>query len=324
MRTALLSLSLLSAAALLSAATVMVGCAGSDDEEGAAAAAADLSSVKVSVENSASLGLNEVSGLGVRTVSGKPQYLAIGDSSTTLLTFNIGADGKPTSIKKNDLAPIFGGGDSQWEAVAGDSTGKVFIENESEATISVLDADLKLKHVISLTIPKDNPLYPSWDRDENSRGEGMLLLSNGHILIAKEKGPSAIIEFAPKGQDAKGYTAALQLKGAFKVPSGDSSEFVAVKNWELKSDAAHLIGDISDLTTDADGSIIVLSDQSRAIARIEKELSVDEDKIDLKAIWNLPREVDKPEGLQLVDGKPFVACDLPKADMTSFFSISAL
>jgi len=317
MRNSLLPLFLLSAVA-------MVGCAGSDGGDGTDATAADLSEVKVTVENSASLGLNEVSGLGVRTVSGKPQYLAIGDSSTTLLTFNIGSDGKPTSIKRNDLKSIFGAGESQWEAVAGDSSGKVFLENESQGTVSILDADLKLKHVITLTLPDDSPLKRSWDRDENSRGEGMLLLSNGHILIAKEKGPSAIIEFAPKGQDAKGYAPGQQLKGAFKVPSGDASEFIAVKSWELKSSAINLIGDISDLTVDADGTIIVLSDQSRAIARIEKELSLDEDKIDVKQMWDLPKEVDKPEGIQLVDGKPFVACDLRKNDDISFFSISAL
>src|SRR6478735_6970547 len=110
MRTSLLPL------LFLSAASVMVGCAGADGED-AAASTADLSETKVAVENSASLGLNEVSGLGVRTVSGKPQYMAIGDSSTTLFTFNIGSDGKPTSIKKNDLKSIFGAGESQWEAV---------------------------------------------------------------------------------------------------------------------------------------------------------------------------------------------------------------
>lgn len=304
-----------------------VGCAGSADEDGAAeAAAADLSEGKVAVEASASLGLNEVSGLGVRTVSGKAQYMAIGDSSKTLLTFDVGADGKPAGIKKNDLKSVFpGGGDeSQWEAVAGDSAGNVLVMSEGDATISVMDKDFKLKHVISLTVPSESPLYQSWNRDENSRGEGMLLLSNGHIIVAKEKGPSAIMEFAPKGESAAGYTPALALKGAFKYPSGTASEFVVVKSWELKATVARLIGDISDLTIDADGSILLLSDQSRAIARIERELGVDEDKIDLKAIWDLPREVDKPEGLQLINGKPFVACDLKKADMISFFSISAL
>lgn len=308
----------------LSASAVLVGCAGGDDGEPAAEAAADLSSAKVSVESRGSLPLNEISGLGTRTVGGKPQYLAIGDSSTTVVTFGIGDDGLPTNVKKNDLKSQFGNGDSQWEAIAGDSSGKVFIMSEGEATISVLDADLKLKHVMNLTLPKDSPLYTSWDRDENSRGEGMLLLSNGHVLVAKEKGPTALIEFAPKGQAAAGYTPALALKGAFKVPSGESSELVAVKSWELKASAARLIGDISDLTLDQDGSILVLSDQSRAIGRIERELGVDEDKVDLKAIWDLPREVDKPEGLQLVNGTPFIACDLSSADATSFFGISAL
>lgn len=316
MTRALLPLLFLSAAA--------VACAGSTGSDESAEGAADLSSGKAAVEASAALPLNEVSGLGVRTVNGKPQYLAIGDSSTTLVTFNVGAEGTPTSVKSNDLSAIFPDSNSQWEAVAGDSSGHVFIESEGEATISVLSTDLKLQHLIHLTVPKDNPLSSSWDRDDNSRGEGMLLLSNGHILIAKEKGPPALMEFAPKGEAAAGYSPALALKGAFEYPSGSESEFVAVKNWELKSSVARLIGDISDLTLDADGAIMLLSDQSRAIARIEKELSVDEEKVDLKAIWNLPRQVDKPEGLQLINGKPIVSCDLKKATDISFFSISAL
>lgn len=318
MRRALLPLLFLSA--------VGVACGGgSDSDDGAeAVAAADLSSGKVAIENSATLPINEVSGLGVRTVSGKPQYMAIGDSSTTLVTFDVGADGKPTRVKSNDLSSIFPDSDSQWEAVAGDASGHVFIESEGEATISVLSANLELQHLIHLTVPPDNPLFASWDRDDNSRGEGMLLLSNGHIIIAKEKGPPALMEFAPKGEPAAGYAPALALKGAFKFPSGSESEFVAVKNWELKSSVARLIGDISDLTLDADGAIMLLSDQSRAIARIEKELSVDEDKIDLKAIWDLPHAIEKPEGLQLINGKPIVGCDLKKVTDTSFFSISAL
>lgn len=302
----------------------MVGCAGASEAGVAVEAASDLTTHRVTIENSASLPLKEVSGLGVRTVGGEPQYLAIGDSSWALLTFDIGPDGVPVNVKKNDLKSQFGGGDSQWEAVAGDAAGNVFVMSEGDATISVLDASLKLSHVIHLTVPPDSSLSPSWERDDNSRGEGMVLLSNGHILVAKEKGPSALMEFAPKGSHAEGYTPALQPKGTFATPSGTSSEFVVVKSWELKASAARLIGDISDLTIDAEGALVLLSDQSRAIARIERELSVDEEKIDVKEIWELPREVDKPEGLQLVNGKPFVACDLSSSSATSFFAISAL
>lgn len=300
-------------------------CAGSSGAETADSDISAIETVKVNVESSAVLPLKEISGLGVRTVSGKPSYLAISDSATTLVTFGIDKDGNPSNVEKRDLKGIFGGGDSQWEAVAGDSAGRVFIMSEAEGTISVLSKDFKLDHVITLTMPDDHDLFSAWDRDENSRGEGMLLLANGHILVAKEKGPAAIIEFAPKGTTAEGYTPELALKNrAFKTPSGKESEFEPVAYWELKTNAARLIGDISDLTTDADGTLIVLSDQSRAMARLERELSVDEGKIDLKAVWDLPREVEKPEGLTIVNGKPFVACDLAGATETSFFSISAL
>lgn len=317
MRVALLSAAMITAA--------LVGCAGGAENGDIAAGDADLSVVKLSVEESTSLPLNEISGLGVRTVAGKPQYLAVGDSSKVLLTFGLDESGRPTEVKKNDLKPMFpGGGDSQWEAVAGDGAGNVFIMSEGEAAISVLGPDLTLRHIIHLEVPEDSPLFTTWDRDENSRGEGMVLLGNGHILVAKEKGPSAIMELAPAGEAAQGYAPGLGLQGAFKIPRGETSDYVVVKSWELKAVAARFIGDISDLTIGSDGSLVVLSDQSRSIARIERELSVEEDRIDLKQVWDLPREVDKPEGLQLVDGAPIVACDLPQASAKSFFRVSPL
>ncbi|MBX3227258.1 MAG: SdiA-regulated domain-containing protein [Labilithrix sp.] len=302
-----------------------VGCAGSSDDAAYATDEGALTLTKIAVEDSAALPLEEVSGLGVRTINGKPQYLAVSDSSTTLVTFALGPNGLPKDVAEHKLKRIFGGGESQWEAVAGDASGRVFIMSEAEGTISVLSKGLELDHVITLSIPEDHPLYAAWERDENSRGEGMLLLENGHILVAKEKGPAALVEFAPKGEDAAGYTPELALKNrAFEVPAGEESVFEAVAFWELKTSAARLIGDISDLAVDANGTIILLSDQSRAIARIERELSVDERKIDLKALWELPRKVDKPEGLVIVGGKPFVASDLPRADALSFFALSAL
>lgn len=313
-------------AALLSILLCAMGCASADPALPAPVTGEDaLTTVKIGVEASGSLPLEEISGLGVRTIGDRPSYLAVSDSSTTLITFSLGGDGSPRNVEEHDLARLFGGGDSQWEAVAGDAAGRTFIMSEADATVSVLTPDFELAHIFRLRLPEESPLYHSWDRDPNSRGEGMVLLANGHILVAKEKGPAALVEFAPAGEAAAGYLPELALRDRpFTLPTGARSELVAVASWELKASAARLIGDISDLAVGADGALLVLSDQSRAIARVERELTVDEGKIDLKALWNLPGEIDKPEGLLVVDGKPAVACDLARAEATSFFALSPL
>lgn len=305
---------------------VAVACGGSSNEEDTTAAEANLNAVRLQDPTSSKLPLKEVSGLGARKIDGKQSYLAIGDSSPMLISFELDEAGKVKSPKKNNLAGLFGSGPSQFEAVAGDGAGKVFILNEGESKISVLTKDFgRIAHTFKLSIPEDHDLYSSWDRDENSRGEGMLLLKNGHILIAKEKGPPCIMEFATKRSRAAGYQPDLALGDReFEVPRGDETELVPVAYWELKSDAARVIGDISDLALDAEGRILVLTDQGRAIVRVERELTPDENKIDAKEVYELPRAVDKPEGLILAGGKPLVAIDNQDDSIDTIFSFTAL
>lgn len=307
--------------------SMLAACAGNAAQDDADTTSADISTDKLKLQASALLPIDEVSGLGQRTTGGKTQYMAIGDSSWTILTFDIGQSGTPENLQQHDTSSLFGSGDSQWEAIAGDASGKVFVESEDQATISVLNSAMsKVEHTISLTIPKDHPLYHSWQADPNSRGEGMVLMNNGHILIAKEKGPSALIEFALKGEAASGWDPSLALakSASFKVPSGTTSEMQPVAFWELKTDSGQIMGDISELTTLDDGTLYMLTDQGRAIAKPEKTLSPSENKIDLKQAWDLPKEADKPEGLVIVNGSPFVTCDLHKVSDPSWFSISAI
>jgi uncharacterized protein YjiK len=303
-----------------------VACGSSSSEDDTTAAEANLNASRLSDPTSSKLPLKEVSGLGVRKIDGKQNYLAIGDSTPMLITFDLDESGKVKSPKKNSLSGLFGSGPSQFEAVAGDGSGKVFILNEGESKISVITKDFgRITHTFKLTMPEDHDLASSWDRDENSRGEGMLLLKNGHILIAKEKGPPCIMEFATKRSRAAGYKPELALGDReFDVPNGDETELVPVAYWELKSDAARIIGDISDLALDSQGRILVLTDQGRAIVRVEAELTPDENKIDAKQVYELPRAVDKPEGLIVANGKPIVAIDNQDDSIDSVFSFTAL
>jgi uncharacterized protein YjiK len=242
-----------------------------------------------------------------------------------LVTFDVSANGKPSKITKHDLSDLFARGASQWEAVAGDSSGSVFLLAEGNDQITVLDADLKrIVHTIQLEVPKSHELSRDWKNDPNSHGEGMVLLANGHVLVVKEKDPVALIEFAVDGQDAQGYEASLALGDrAFKLPRGSSSTMKPVHHWLLKSSQSNAISDVSDLAVDTDGRLLLLTDQGRAIVRIERGLRTDEDKMDVKGLYKLPSSVDKPEGLVIASGIPLVAIDQKNAG-ESLFTLAPL
>lgn len=309
---------------LLAILSALLACSAS--EEGVVAAESNLTTpTRVGTVESVALPLTEVSGLGQRTINGNKQFMAVGDAATKLVTFSIASTGRVSTIAEHDLGGLFRG-ESQWEGVAGDSTGRVFLLTESIDTIHVLDKELRsIIHEIKLTIPSDHPLRSAWAEDENSRGEGMVLLANGHVLIAKEKHPPALVEFVPRGAAPEGYRADLALGDRpYPLASGGRSQLYASKYWLLKNNDAEWLTDISDLAIDHENRLLLLSDQGRAIARIERTLDPIEAKIDVKAIWSLPSSVQKPEGLAFAGGLPFVAVDRKRATDDCLFEVEAL
>lgn len=319
---------MLARSAAVSLVLLVVACGGAEPSaENVEGAEANLTPTRVGSVESLPLPIAEVSGLGQRRVGSKTQYLAIGDASTSLITFSTAASGgQVTDIEQHDLSSLFHTRESQWESVAGDASGNVYLLAEAKSTITVVDKGLSsIMHTMKLTMPADHPLAGDWADDENSRGEGMVLLSNGHVILAKEKKPSALIEFAPRGEAPAGYNASLALgTRAFPLPSGATSELVATKHWLLKDKDARWMSDVSDLSIDHENRLLLLSDQGRAIARIERTLSPDEDKIDIKVIFELPSHVDKPEGLTFANGKPVVATDGKNTSHDCLYELEAL
>ncbi len=291
----------------------------------------ELHAVDIASEDSSPLPIPEVSALGRRVVGGRPGFLAAGDSSTTLVTFDVEADGTVANIAAHDLSALFDPGESQWEAVAGDGAGRVFLLTESTSIIHVLDASLaSVVRTITLEVPDDFPLRSAWDEDANSRGEGMVLLANGHILVAKEKNesksdPPALIEFAPEGQSADGYRRNLALgDDPFPLETVTADRLIAVKHWPLKANAAALITDISDLAVDEENRLVVVSDQGCALARLERSLDPDEEKLDVDAVFSLAGTLAKPEGLVFAGRRPFVAVDQKGVSSDSLYRIEPL
>ncbi len=312
--------------AIFSLIASLASCGGGASEPGVGSAESNLAPARLGTVDSVPLPITEVSGLGQRIIGHATSYLAVGDASTTLVSFTIGSGHRISNLDTHDLSDLFGSGASQWEAVAGDGEGRVFLLTESTNTITVLDKDLgRVLHTIKLSVPSGHPLASDWAADENSRGEGMVLLSNGHIIVAKEKSPPCLVEFAAPNAGPEGYRADLALGARpFPLPQGASTELVATKHWILKDRDAAWLSDISDLAVDEENRLLLLSDQGRAIARIERTLDPTEAKIDVKAIFSLPSGVEKPEGLAFGGTEPFVATDGKNEENDALFEIEAL
>jgi len=311
---------------VLAAIAATAACQSGDGDDAHGTSEGAVRDGDLKVQERASLPVDEVSGLGRRLVGGAPQYLAVSDVKPRLLTFDLTAGGKVKRVESHDLAEVVGSRDApQWEAVAGDARGAVFLLAEASDEILVLAPDLEsVETRIRLVIPDGHPLRRDWRADANSRGEGMPLLSNGHILVVKEKGPVAVVEFAPEGAAAEGYRADLAL-GDREFPGlqAGSTKMVATKHWDLKSSDVDRVSDVSELAVEADGRLLLLTDQGTAIARVERGLRPDEQKVDIKSLHPLPPAVEKPEGLLIANGLPIVASDLQQRG-DSLFTLTAL
>lgn len=262
------------------------------------------------------VGLKEMSGLATRESGGVREVLAIADRTYGLASFRLpGDDSDDILVSTFDLRLVLGKtGESQWEAVATDGEGNVFVLEESPGAVIGLASGLDhLLGRIELTVD-DHELVPGWGSIENSRGEGLLLLANGHLLVAKEKGPPLLIEFGPAGDVATGVTAALLHVERFPMPSDDAA-FVPLAVWSLQLTG---LGDVSDLGA-TQQALFLLSDQSRAIVEVLLPLEPGREVV-LGRSRKLPKEVAKAEGLTILgNGYAVVASDEKKKKRESLF-----
>ncbi len=265
--------------------------------------------------------LLEVSALGLR--DGK--LLSIGDRDFRIaLDGRIGRDEVEVAASSvRDVSALFPANPrgSQWEGIAADGAGNVFVLEENPGRIFVLDRDARrLLHTITLEVPESSEEWTvAWRDSANSRAEGFVLLKNGHVLIAKEKDPRRIVEFGPKGERASGFRKGGEITTQTFPFSGRESTLVALKAWKIEGKADDF-GDISELAVGPDG-LYVLSDESRAIAKIPA-LDVRSDEAVADEKWKLPfkssDEDKKTEGLVILPGGSnrvaLVALDGPKKD----------
>ena len=283
---------------------------------GAEEAPSQEDDLKAGVQSTLSIPLAEVSGLGRRTVGGREELLALGDSSYRVAVGQV--EGKKTlkaSFVLVDLEPLLGdyvqSAGSQWEAIASDASGRLFVLEENPGRLFVFDAaGTALEHVASLSVPEEfESTAQDWAKESNSRGEGLVLLANGHVLVAKEKDERLLLELGPAGDAPAGYRRELAVgtSGTFPVPAGVTSELVVLAEWSVGK--PNKLADLSDLAIDAAGALFVLSDQGQAYGQLVDPIDPGQDSVDIDDVVKIP-SCEKPEGLAfLASGQAVAASD---------------
>jgi len=238
--------------------------------------------------------------------------LAVGDKRWKVDRVALGPAGvqpqKPTKVKRAIAASgVSTPKSSDFEGVASDASGRVFVLQEKKARVLVLDPAMKVVvGTIKLDVASDHPdIGAPWAEKQNRRGEGLLLLRKGHMLIAKQRDPVRLIEFGPAGHAPIGYAPGLALADneAFPLARGDIRTIEVLATWSL--DPVAKVKSINDLALDADGRLHFVSACSRCIGHLDADLTPGTPVVATSTV-ELPAELfasdnDKAEGLTFTD-----------------------
>jgi len=212
-------------------------------------------------------------------------------------------------------------GGSGFEGVACDGVGRCLILQEGPSRVLVMGPELiDLEAVIGLAVASDQPGFGAgWASDDNARGEGLLLMHDGHLLVAKQREPVCLIEFGPAGDTPRGVRPGTLLdRSAHFVPAGapDASGVIPYSVlgwWTLTAEAAERLGSANDLSANATGDVLVASSRSRRVARIQPPLDPGRHEVEIDEDWKVPDLPDaderRPEALAEVPGAVLVGFD---------------
>jgi len=260
----------------------------------------------------------EASGLAAMAVGDEFRLAVVGDRTSLVAVASYSAADGLSAWQTIDLSELDGWSmpstDSQLEAIAVDGGHLVAMMREDPPVVLVADtASRHLRCRIALTAPPGSPLAGLWD-DPSSRGEGLVLLRGGRLLVAKEKRPQALVEFSPVGVDARGLSEDdfLGTGESWDAPGKDVA-YVATSLWELHGEAGKHFADVSALVVASDRALWLLSDQSRTIGRLPLDEALPPVGGAVRAVrdvWRLPKKAKKPEGMAaLPDRRLLIALD---------------
>lgn len=257
--------------------------------------------------------VGELSGLASRLRSGVQQLIAVGDESADLHVIHLadtaveGVASLPTSYP----APRSG---SNFEGVAADDQGNVVVVTERPPGVLILDehsftGDRYAAHWCvrfdEATVRERSGMAP----DQPLQPEGVLLLRNGHLLVAHEKDPIGLIEFGPPGDEPLGIHPSSYLE-ASEGFTARPPRLAALAWWSVTGG----IEDVSDIAA-WEGDLYLVSDQSRLIVRVAVKDLVPGDEVELDRGWRLPDKFANPEGLTFAgSGELYVGLDIDLTD----------
>lgn len=237
--------------------------------------------------------LREVSGLVLRGA----ELLAVGDRDPVVFTAAL--EPWPMRWQGIDLAGLgLPDGGTQFEAIQPTGEHTVLVLQEQPARVLHIDLAVpSLIGTILLDVPEGHRLRQAWLGDRSSRGESLVLTDRGHLLVVKEKDPSAILEFGPVGDAPVGW----HRGGPTVAPGSGDVTLTALATWRLADEMAKWLPDISDATVGPDGRLYLLSDQGSAIARLPDALDPRGGTVDAEAIWRIEGSPENAEGLVILD-----------------------
>jgi hypothetical protein len=265
--------------------------------------------------------LREVSGICLhRSRNGRMSLIAVGDEAAKIAWFSLShgdedrIDWHTRSIAKLSNSELTER-DPQIEAVCADGVGRILLLQETPPRVEFIDPNaLEAVALIDLVIEGRGEIAQAWSDPKGSRGEGAVLLPSGHLLVAKEKKPAALIEFGPPHSQSRGLVRGGALADGERWPIRKGRHrFVALATWLPDKKLAKTCADFSDLEIGPDGCLYLLSDKSATIARLDN-LPAGGGIAALLDAWRIAELDGKPEGLAFTaQGRAIVGLDTRKA-----------
>ena len=265
--------------------------------------------------------LREVSGICLRrSRAGRMFLIAVGDRVAKIAWFSHArSDEGQIDWHTKNIAKLSGSmlpkHHPQIEAICADGLGRILLLQETPPRVELIDPKkLKVVASVDLAVEGRGDIARSWSDPEGSRGEGVVLLPGGHLLVAKEKKPAAFIEFGPSHSRSQGLVRGGALAEGERWPVEEGHHrFVALAIWLPDETLAMTCADFSDLEIGPDGCLYLLSDKSCTIARLD-DLPPAGGTAALLDAWWLGDLDGKPEGLAFTaQGRAIVGLDTRKA-----------
>src|SRR5215472_2497436 len=198
--------------------------------------------------------LREVAGICLgRRDNNRKFLIAVGDRAAKIAWFSLsGSEDVQIEWHTRSIAKLSGSKlpkhNPQIEGVCADGGGRILLLQETPASVELIDPEaLEAIASIDLVVEGRGKIARAWSDPKGSRGEGVVLLPGGHLLVAKEKKPAALIEFGPPSSQSQGLVrSGARADGARWLTNKGHNRFVALAIWRPDRTLAKTCADLSD------------------------------------------------------------------------------